>query len=117
MYNKEIKPIISEMYYDAIKTFLGDNIDMSYQRITFSFIKEGRRYFRMKTISILLGVSVRHLYRILLVGSDHTKGNKITNMIHHLFNSKDYKTFIELCYESGISINDTYRQVREHEIL
>lgn len=113
MYTKEILPRISKTYYHAVKEFLKDDIALNYRLndLSYEFIINAKRYFKVKQIALLLGVSIRHIYRILAWQEDFTKGSRINKLVYNWFASHDFDDFVKRCYEDAIDINNYERKI------
>jgi len=109
MYTKEINPIIDIADYHTIKSIIGsrrfaDQHMLCTSRITYDFIQILRRYYKMKDIAKILGVSVRHLYRILNQVTDFSKNDQIKILIANLTYAYNYSLFLVDCYNHGIHV-------------
>lgn len=109
MYTKEINPIIDKADFNTIKSILGgrsfaDRHLLCTSHITYDFIQALRRYYKMKDIAKILGVSVRHLYRILNQVSDFSKNDMIKILITNLSLAYNYSLFLVDCYNYGIHV-------------
>lgn len=109
MYTKEINPIIDKADYNTIKLIIGgrrfaDQHMLCTYRLTYDFILILRRYYKMKDIAKILGVSVRHLYRILNQVTDFSKNDQIKILIAKLAYAYNYSYFLVDCYNHGIHV-------------
>lgn len=102
MYTKDIKPNISALDYSIIKPLVPYELLPSL--VTTNFIFFARQYFTMTIIASWLGVSVRHLYRLLNKTVDTSKDKKLIILLRHILLSNDYNTFIKNCFIDKIIV-------------
>jgi len=104
MYTKEINPRISERDFRFIKAVYKSYGKMTYCEVTIDFIFTLRRIFKMRHVAQWLGVSVRHVYRLLKAEHDQSKANRLFYLINNITSQDDYKTFVEVCANDGIEV-------------
>lgn len=97
MYTKDINPKISERDFRFIRSIYITNGPFDNRNLTVNFIKIMKPYFKMRFIANWLGVSIRHLYRLLSDGFDVSKDLRLFYLINNIIYTDDYETFIKYC--------------------
>jgi hypothetical protein len=104
MYCKDILPRITDYDYKIIKSIYQPTTTTPFNRLSYEFIFQFRWWFSMKRIALFLGVSVRHLYRIMEARVDNGKHHQLAILLIKLHQSPDYETFINWCQNAKIYI-------------
>jgi hypothetical protein len=107
MYVKTIEPYISLFDYQVMSILVNKTAILQSRNMTYDFILALRYTYislKMKHIAKILGVSLRHCYRLAKRVDDDAKSGLIFIMIKQFCISENYDDFVRFCEKYKIYI-------------